>query len=228
MASFTPSTSVDLIVGSAGGTTFARNKGGNYLKVRKKSANPQSSWQMQFRNLFKSVSSLWATLSDSDRTGWNAATTYFPYVNRVGQSRFYSGFQLFMKMNTNLLIATGNTSNTAPINLSGCTIEEFSIYNLDTTHLDFGGTVNGDVANCKCLIFGNEVPSLGIGYLSPSKYKLFAICDASSLIGTGFNSDFHNRISPITTGRKYFFKVVFVRTDTGQVYPPYLVNGVAS
>lgn len=95
-------------VGSHAGTTFARNKGGPYMKAKPNGTKPQTELQRAIQAYASQVSKYWTyTLSDAERTGWNVFASTTPVINRLGQQNYISGQQMFMKLNTRL-INTGN------------------------------------------------------------------------------------------------------------------------
>lgn len=44
----------------------------------------------------------WGGLTDEDRRDWIDAAPLFPYTNRLGEVKTYTGFQYFMKINMTL------------------------------------------------------------------------------------------------------------------------------
>lgn len=90
------------IIGKAGGTVYSKNKGGLYIKNFVPPSNPQTTKQQLVRGEFGVNASSWSGISESDRAAWRAAAATFPYQDDFGDTKYYSGFNLFMKMNSNL------------------------------------------------------------------------------------------------------------------------------
>lgn len=100
--------------GKSGGSVFARNKGGLYFRgnpspVQKKSAE----WNSQ-KVRFSKVSSSWKALTDNEREAWEDMAVNYPLQNAWGNTYIPSGFQLYMKLNTNL-ISHGLPTLTTPL-----------------------------------------------------------------------------------------------------------------
>jgi len=94
---------VNDIAGSIRGTTFSRNANGSYIKGKSNPTNPKSPDQMAVRGQLASVSRAWKELTDGQRKGFiDKAATEWTYSDALGQSKQYTGFQLFMKLNQQL------------------------------------------------------------------------------------------------------------------------------
>lgn len=103
------------VVGSHGGNTFARNKGGSYLKRKPHGTNPRSTQQLVARSRMNHVGKYYSfTLSDADRATWRAYAAANSVVNRLGNTVFLSGHQMFCRQSINLLQNGGSIVNTAP------------------------------------------------------------------------------------------------------------------
>lgn len=119
MASIQFGGGISNIVGSAGGNTFARNKGGAYMKKRANGVNPQSSKQLHKRaQMVRLAKHYTFVLSDSDRAAWVAFAATNPVVNRLGNTTFLSAQQMFLKLSGNLLTVGGTIVNTPPVSTS--------------------------------------------------------------------------------------------------------------
>ena len=58
--------------------------------------------QSAVRAVFGTISQLWRTLTDAERSAWKGATDDYPYQNRLGDTRTLSGSALHQKLNLNL------------------------------------------------------------------------------------------------------------------------------
>lgn len=115
MASVVFGGGVTNMIGSHAGNTFARNKGGSYVKKKTHGTNPRSSNQMRTRTQVGRLAKHYTyTLSDADRAAWRAFAATTPVVNRLGNTTFLSAQQMFAKLNAVLLNSTGIVVNTPP------------------------------------------------------------------------------------------------------------------
>lgn len=89
--------------GSLGGATFSRNGNAAYIRAKAIPVNPRSIGQTTSRGRLNVISSAWRSLTDEQRTSWGALAATVPYQNSVGDTAYYSGFQLYMKLSLVLL-----------------------------------------------------------------------------------------------------------------------------
>ena len=118
--------------GSMAGATFSRNGNSAYVRARATPVNPRTPSQTVSRDSLNAISTAWRALTQAERTSWIDLAKTVPYVNSLGESAFYSGFQLFMKNNLTLRGISGIQINSAPatpptfpgMQLSGLEIEQ--------------------------------------------------------------------------------------------------------
>jgi hypothetical protein len=114
MATITFGGGITGAVGSHGGNTFAKNKGGAYMKTKAYGTNPRSELQLAQRIALAQLAKYYTnTLTQPHRAAWIAFATTFPVVNRVGNTQFLSGQQVFTKLNAQML-AMGSAINDLP------------------------------------------------------------------------------------------------------------------
>lgn len=107
---------VSNISGSIGGTTFARNRGGAYIRNRTIPLNPQTPRQVAVRQIFGSLSNLWSTtVSAVQRTAWELYASNVPLTNSLGEDRNVSGINMYSRGNALLLDTGGVREDDGPI-----------------------------------------------------------------------------------------------------------------
>lgn len=100
--------------GSMAGATFSRNGNSAYVRARATPVNPRTPSQTASRDNLNAVSTLWRSLTDGQRQSWIDLAKTVPYVNSLGESAFYSGFQLFMKCSLTVMGIGGSPVPSAP------------------------------------------------------------------------------------------------------------------
>ena len=106
---------VAAISGKSGGTVFARNKGGAYMRNFVKPTNPSTVYQEEARDRLTQYSNEWRTMTDAQRETWNAWASEHPVLDRLGAAKTLTGAQAYTKINTNRdLAADGTTNSTVP------------------------------------------------------------------------------------------------------------------
>jgi len=105
--------------GSIGGTTFARNRFGNYMRARTKPVNPQSARQVAARARIAFLSEEWSdTLTAAQRLAWEAYASAIAWTNRLGESVNLTGYNHFCRSNAAILSVGGTVVTDGPTTLS--------------------------------------------------------------------------------------------------------------
>lgn len=101
--------------GSLAGSTFSRNKGGNYMRARAVPTNPNSAFQQTVRTFFKGIMNAWTnTLTAAQRAGWATYATNTPIVDSLGESRVIPDNAMYLRSNNSRLQAGLARVDTAP------------------------------------------------------------------------------------------------------------------
>ena len=96
------------------GSVFSKNRGGAYVRTKVTPVNPQSTAQQNARNRLSTQSQNWRGETESARQSWIDASPNFPYTDIFGNSKTLSGFQLYVKFNSNLSYIGEAAISTAP------------------------------------------------------------------------------------------------------------------
>ena len=175
--------------GSIGGATFSKNKGGLFIRAKIKGTNPQSDAQTAQRGQFSTISATWRTLTDDQRAAWEAATPYFPYQDKLGQTKNYSGAQLYSKLNGGIRSASPSASllvtPPAPVSIPTLTVTGFAVTN-GSGNMALTGTFAPTTVPADCVLMVYTTSGLSAGISSPqnSTYKLLGRIAASANIAT--------------------------------------------
>jgi hypothetical protein len=87
--------------GSIAGSTFARNRFGNYIRPRTKPVNPKSTTQHTIRGCMAYLADLWhSTLVAGERTAWSTYAAAVTVKNRLGETVYLTGFNMFIRSNS--------------------------------------------------------------------------------------------------------------------------------
>lgn len=176
--------------GSMAGATFSRNGNSAYVRARATPVNPRSSAQTVTRDALNSISTAWRSLTQSARQSWIDLAKTVPYTNSLGESAFYSGFQLFMKCNLTIRAIGGNFVAIAPatpptfgaVSLNGLIAEQdgatFSDFSLNSFY-------NTSAANPDQLISieATGAMSAGKAFIAKSQYRFLTQIPVSQPTG---------------------------------------------
>lgn len=91
---------VTQISGKIGGSVFARNAGGDYIRSNKKPINPRSPLQNARRANTAWLAKYWSNdLTEQQRTDWRAYATGTGWTNKLGQAIEINGLAAFLRLN---------------------------------------------------------------------------------------------------------------------------------
>jgi hypothetical protein len=211
--------------GSLGGIVAARNANGAYLRRKVKNVNPNTIPQQNRRNQFGSLSRQWKLLSASQQNGWSIASPAFPYKNKLNIASTYTGFQLFAKVN-NQLLSIGQTMITdapTPTVVDGLSLNTAAIVIATPSAILSGtNTTTGD----STIPTGNTVVVWATGSLSsgiskpknPQFRKIATFPDSWDLSSMDVTDTYLAVFGamPAPTANCYF-QLQFVNNFTGQV-----------
>ncbi len=99
--------------GKAGGHVFSKNRGGAYMRTKVTPANPQSTSQQSTRASLTRFAQGFRALSVANIAAWNGAVESFKSTNIFGDVKNPSGINLYVRLNT-LIVLAGGTPLTAP------------------------------------------------------------------------------------------------------------------
>jgi len=105
--------------GSIAGTVHARNRFGNYIRPRTKPVNPRSNRQEAIRATMSFLTEFWHNNLDATQRGlWNTYAAAVAMKNRLGETIHLTGFNHFIRTNSQLVNVGGTTFEAAPSILS--------------------------------------------------------------------------------------------------------------
>lgn len=105
--------------GSVAGNVFSRNRFGAYLRSRVVPVNPNSSRQQVMRAAVQTITQRWKnTLTDAQRAGWAAYAAAVAWTNKLGETQYLTGFNMYVRTNVFLTQIGGTVVDAAPTELS--------------------------------------------------------------------------------------------------------------
>lgn len=85
--------------GKLGGSILSNTISGTTLKQNSFSQQHPSSAQQIQRTKIYEVNKRWKDTSPSDKANWTAEAVNYPFINNLGDTAYYTGYQLFCKLN---------------------------------------------------------------------------------------------------------------------------------
>lgn len=102
--------------GSIGGLTGSHNRGGQYFRARTVPTNPSSPEQVVVRGATANLVNLWQSALVADqRDLWDTYALNVPFVNRLGDAKFLSGINQYVRSNVGRIQAGLARIDDAPV-----------------------------------------------------------------------------------------------------------------
>lgn len=208
--------------GSIGGTVFSRNRGGSYVRNRTTPLNPQTTFQSSVRSAFANLATRFATiLTDFQREAWRAYGEIVPVPNALGDDRFLTGLQHYIRSNSLLSLAGGTIVDDPPSSFTaGPTIEPtitIDAANDQFTVVDLGGynpTTSGALAGY--ISIGRPVNPGVLFYKGPFRVGFAGAISTLATLPTGVGLPF-----PVVAGQGLFVRFASSTLD-GRVGVPFI------
>lgn len=86
-----------------GGQVASKNRAGAYMRNKVTPVNPKSTSQVTVRARLSGLASAWRGITQAQRTAWNAAVSDYKKTDIFGDIQNPSGFNLYVKLNANLI-----------------------------------------------------------------------------------------------------------------------------
>jgi hypothetical protein len=202
--------------GKIGGHVASRNRAGSYLRTKVTPVNPSTAAQQSIRNRLTGLSQAWKALTAAQRIAWNAAVSDYAKTDVFGDLRNPSGFNLFQRLNNNLLIVGESQISDPPVPGSVYAMATMSLAVVTGTPaltLTFTGAIPATDA---VKLFATAPVSAGVSFVK-SEYRLIGVLTDADTSAKVITTLYGAKFGAITeNGLKVFVKAVPVNIATGQ------------
>lgn len=220
--------------GKAGGSVYAHNRGGNYIRNFVVPSNPKTALQAAARAAFGALSSAWRSLTQEARNAWKEAATSFPYINRLGEQKIMSGLNLYVSLNRNLGVIGQPSIDMPPI--------PQGVDGVASVEMTAQSSAAGVLAalNAPAVLQGNEeattiyavyaTPPLaaGIGY-AENKLRLLTTQTETQVTEGDYVTDYEeNFTASVPVGSKIFLAIDPINQRTGERGARVIVSAVVT
>lgn len=215
------------IRGKLNGTVFSKNRGGNYIRTKTSPDNPQTTYQQEYRQAFGVVSSSFKALTPAQVASWNEATVNYPYEDKFGNTRYFSGKALFQLLNTHLLYV-----NQPMLTLPKMPVVKPSLLSpvqtLSTSSIEFDWSLGAVPTDWSLVVEATPplVPSISF---FKNLYRRFDVkAAATSLSGADFTAEYAARFGTRIVGQKISFRSYLVSNITGEKTTPFVSEAIVT
>jgi hypothetical protein len=170
--------------GSISGTTYSRNRFGQYKRRRAVPTQPRTPYQMSVRSFFGNISSLWRTLDQSVQELWRAFAERIVRTDALGNPIRLTGSQAFVMLNAmRRQLGLAITRNAPPDVGSPPAIASVSLA-VDTTVGQFEVRFAPSPLQGAILIEATPPLSAGVNSVGRSRFRFIRAVRPASFGGT--------------------------------------------
>lgn len=208
------------ISGKLGGKVYSRNRYGAYVRELAIPTQPQTTPQVLQRGRISSASDAWRGLTADQRLQWLSFAAQISRTDRLGQVISYNGFNAFMLLNVERLVAGLSLLSTPPDMWDGIqpdglgwSVEDDAI-SLDI--ITSGGAGMADTGTHFCECWSCPVQSPGVTY--PIGWRMFKVIGQSVNFPVDLTADWEARFGSIIEAddKRYWLGVKLIN----EVDPP--------
>jgi hypothetical protein len=212
--------------GKIGGHVASKNRAGAYFRTKVTPSNPQTSAQSGVRSSLTLLSQSWQLLTDADRAAWNGAVASYSRTDIFGDLRNPSGFNLYLRLNLNILNAGGGIISNPPA-------EQFApepvAYGLepDQGAGDFDVTFSPSPipANTAYVIEATEQVSSGKSF-AKNLFRVVQVLPAADVTPTNIFAAYTAKFGGLVPGKKIFMRVKAVNLVSGLASSPIVESAI--
>lgn len=205
---------VTAISGKIGGQTLGTSASGSYIK---NTGTPRKSitllQQTKMQRMATSAQA-WRALTVAQRNVYISASPSYPYLNRVGETKYYSGYAIFTKLRNNLL-GIGGGGTPAPLPLF--TFPPLSAATVTTGIASYTIQSSGSSIAATYRLFVSRPASQGITNSYKNQYFITILSSAQLSSGFNFYTLMNAKFGPMVAGNLVYWRLDGIQTTTGQV-----------
>jgi len=209
-----------------GGQVLSKNRAGSYMRNKVTPVNPRSSYQSISRQRLAGLASSWRGLTEPQRASWRSAVEDFKTTDIFGDIRIPSGFNLYQKLNNNLLQTEGALLTSPPVPQALAKIREVTA---DVTALGVVKIAVGlDGLTNDQIVQVDATPPLSAGKnFVKSEFRRIALLEDSWGTSQPITAQYVDRFgNTFSKGMRIFFRVFVVHVVTGQSGVPQICTAI--
>lgn len=202
--------------GKLGGQVLSRNRAGAYIRTKVTPVNPQTSAQLVVRSRFTGLSQGWRGITQDQRNAWNVSVSDYQTTDIFGDLKNPTGFNLYQRLNNNLLNIGESEINVPPLPDAVQAIVLASIAaaaGADTLALTYTPVID---AFTKVKVFATAPQSPGKSFVK-SEFRQIDVMAAADVTPFSIETEYKAVFGSVgAEGQKIFVKFVPVNLATGQ------------
>lgn len=190
--------------GSQQGTTWSRNRFGQYQRSRAIPVNPASTFQGTVRARMSANAAAWRGLTDVQRAGWTSLGLSMTRTDSLGQSYNLTGFQAYCSVNNNNDAAFEAEVPDAPALVTPSAILTATV-TLTSASFSIAFTPTPLSAGQRLFAFCSPQRSAGRNF--EADFRLITVGDDATVSPLDVFSDYSARLGTPVTGNRIFLSL---------------------
>jgi hypothetical protein len=201
--------------GKLNGSVFSRNTYGAYMRQKVSPIQPRTARQQQVRQSLAAIASSWRDLTQTQRDGWNALAQQVTRINVFGDNVPLSGFNLYGRLNRNVVEAGGTLISDAPdIVIPDAPTLGAMTFDSGAGTFSIAFAPAPVPANTAYIINASTDLSAGISFAGGKLRQIARIAPAGTSPFAAYTA-WSNKFGTATPGKKVFVEIYAVNLNTG-------------
>lgn len=201
--------------GKIGGHVASRNRGGAYMRTKVTPVNPSTTAQLNARARLTGRSQAWRGLAQVSRDAWSAAVGLYSRTDIFGSLRNPSGFNLYQRINNNLLVVAAAVLIVPGLPAAVLTTNIVTLVATASTQLLTLTNSAIVPAGTAVKVFATAPQSPGVTFVK-SEYRLITTLPAAAVAAQPLGGAYTTKFGAFVAGQKIFVRIEFINTLTGQ------------
>jgi hypothetical protein len=212
--------------GKVGGHVASKNRAGAYLRTKVTPVNPSTSYQVNVRNRLAGLAQGWRSLTAPQRLAWNNAVSDYKKTDIFGDLQNPTGFNLYVRINSNLLNILESARTTPALPGSPLAITALSLTG-DVSDNKITATFTPAIgALNKVLVRATPALSAGKSFVK-SEFRQINILANADVSPKEQQTEWMAKFGTFpAAGTKVFFELVPILIATGQAGIPIQASAV--
>lgn len=210
-----------------GGHVASANRAGAYLRTKVSPKQPASIYSATVRARFSSISTSWRGLAESARTLWNNAVADFKKSDIFGDIKSPSGFNLYQRLNNNLVNCSIAMITTPPLPINVTQVKTLS---LGAVHAGAITLTYTDAVPAGESMIIRATPALSPGkHFVKSEFRQIQVALAADVSPLAITTAYNAKYGAVgAVGEKIFVEVERVSNTTGQATKRVICQAIIS
>jgi hypothetical protein len=212
--------------GKVGGHVASKNRAGSYFRTKVTPVNPNTTYQSTVRNRLSSLAVAWKALGATVIAQWNAAVENWKKTDVFGDLRLPTGFNLYQRLNNNLIQISESTISTPPQpgTVATCATGVLTATHAGAVQITFG--TDPVFTNDTMVVDATPALSPGKSFVKSEFRRIGKFNSVAAHVLT-LTTEYDAKFGAVgAAGQKLFVRIKMIHIPTGQAGIPIVLSCV--